>query len=100
VEALLDGANDETWPAIRKLLRREGELAVYGLSNALSGFEMDEESRSKMLADLENYARGIVETKAKEEAGRAMMRMKDRCHHFTSLSSFPCPITSISYTAF
>ncbi|KAL0743708.1 hypothetical protein Bca4012_085221 [Brassica carinata] len=78
VEALLDGANDETWPAIRKLLRREAELAVYGLSDALSGFDMDKETRNKMLTDLENYARGIVETKAKEEAGRALMRMKDR----------------------
>ncbi|KFK38735.1 hypothetical protein AALP_AA3G153600 [Arabis alpina] len=78
VEALLDGANDETWPAIRKLLRREGELAVYGLSDALSGFDMDKETRNNMLTNLENYARGIVETKAKEEAGRALMRMKDR----------------------
>ncbi|CAN8269372.1 unnamed protein product [Cochlearia groenlandica] len=84
MEALLDGANDETWPAIRKLLRREGELAVYGLSNAISSFEMDEETRNKMLTDLENYARGIVETKAKEEAGRALMRMKDR---FTTIFS-------------
>ncbi|XP_023642602.1 protein ROOT HAIR DEFECTIVE 3 isoform X1 [Capsella rubella] len=78
VEALLDGASDETWPAIRKLLRREGELAVYGLSNALSGFDMDDETRNKMCSDLEKYAQGIVETKAKEEAGRALMRMKDR----------------------
>lgn len=78
MEALLDGANDETWPAIRKLLKREGELAVYGLSDALSGFDMDDETRNKMLTDLESYARGVVETKAKEEAGRALMRMKDR----------------------
>ncbi|KAH0891340.1 hypothetical protein HID58_053769 [Brassica napus] len=84
VEALLDGANDETWPAIRKLLKREGELAVYGLSDALSGFDMDDETRNKMLTDLESYARGVVETKAKEEAGRALMRMKDR---FTTIFS-------------
>lgn len=84
VEALLDGANDETWPAIRKLLKREAELAVYGLSEALSGFDMEEETRNKMLTDLENYARGIVETKTKEEAGRALMRMKDR---FTTIFS-------------
>ncbi|CAA7012778.1 unnamed protein product [Microthlaspi erraticum] len=78
VEALLDGANDETWPTIRKLLKREAELAVFGLSNALSGFEMDEATRNKMLTDLENYAQGVVEGKAKEEAGRVLMRMKDR----------------------
>ncbi|KAK3018684.1 hypothetical protein RJ639_003115 [Escallonia herrerae] len=52
VEALLDGASDDTWPAIRKLLRRETESAVSGLSVALSGFEMDELTRDKMLSRL------------------------------------------------
>jgi len=70
VEALLDGASNETWPAIRKLLRRETE--------ALSGFDMDEQTKDKMLATIEDYARGIVEAKAREEAGRALIRMKDR----------------------
>ncbi|KAF4399263.1 hypothetical protein G4B88_022346 [Cannabis sativa] len=84
VEALLDGANSETWPAIRKLLRRETESAVSGLSNALSGFDMYEETRSKMLTNLEDYARGVVEAKAKEEAGRVLIRMKDR---FTTMFS-------------
>ncbi|XP_075492309.1 protein ROOT HAIR DEFECTIVE 3-like isoform X1 [Primulina tabacum] len=78
VESLLDGASDETWPAIRKLLRRETEVAVTGFSSALSGFEMDEASKSKMLSKLEDHARGIVEAKAKEEAGRVLIRMKDR----------------------
>ncbi|KAE8657495.1 Protein ROOT HAIR DEFECTIVE 3 [Hibiscus syriacus] len=36
VEALLDGANDDTWPSIKKLLQRETESAVSGLSSALS----------------------------------------------------------------
>lgn len=78
VEALLDGASSETWPAIRKLLKRETESAVSGLSNALSGFDMYEESKNKMLESLKDYARGVVEAKAKEEAGRVLMRMKER----------------------
>ncbi|XP_057978445.1 protein ROOT HAIR DEFECTIVE 3 isoform X1 [Malania oleifera] len=78
VEALLDGAGDDTWPAIRKLLRRETDSAVSGLSNALSGFDMDEQTKDKMLAGLEDYARGVVESKAREEAGRVLIRMKDR----------------------
>lgn len=78
VEALLDGANDDTWPAIRKLLWRETETALSGFSSALSGFEMDEESMEKMLSKLRDYARGVVESKAKEEAGRVLIRMKDR----------------------
>lgn len=78
VEALLDGASNETWPAIRKLLRRETEAAVSGLSGALSGFDMDEQTKDKMLATIEDYARGVVESKAREEAGRVLIRMKDR----------------------
>ncbi|KAK4410506.1 protein ROOT HAIR defective [Sesamum angolense] len=78
VEALLDGASDDTWPAIRKLLHRETEKAVNGFSSALSGFEIDDITLDKMLSRLEDHARGIVEVKAKEEAGRVLIRMKDR----------------------
>lgn len=78
MEALLEGANTETWPAIRKLLRRETESAVAGLSSALAGFDMDGQTKDKMLRSLENYARGVVEAKAKEEAGRVLIRMKDK----------------------
>lgn len=78
VAALLDGASADTWPSIRKLLRKETDSAVSGLSSALSGFDMDEETKEKMLAGLENYARGVVEAKAKEEAGMVLTRMKDR----------------------
>ncbi|RZB97739.1 Protein ROOT HAIR DEFECTIVE 3-like 1 isoform C [Glycine soja] len=84
VEALLDGANRDTWPSIRNLLRRETESAVSGFSAALTGFDMDEETRQKMILSLEAYARGLVEGKAREEAGRVLMRMKDR---FTMLFS-------------
>lgn len=78
VEALLDEANDETWPAIRKLLRRETETAVSELTTALSGFELEEAAKEEMLSKLKDYARGVVEAKAKEEAGRVLIRMKDR----------------------
>ncbi|CAL5375945.1 unnamed protein product [Camellia sinensis] len=78
VEALLDGAGDDTWPAIRKLLRRETESAVSGFSVALSAFDMDEQTKDRMLTSLEDYARGVVESKTKEEAGRVLIRMKDR----------------------
>ncbi|OVA01312.1 RHD3/Sey1 [Macleaya cordata] len=78
VEALLDAASSETWPAIRNLLRRETKTAVSGFSSALSGFDIDEKTLDEMLAGLENYARSVVETKAREEAGRVLIRMKDR----------------------
>ncbi|XP_004510375.1 protein ROOT HAIR DEFECTIVE 3 [Cicer arietinum] len=84
VEALLDGANSDTWPSIRNLLKREIESSVLGFSAALNGFDMDEETRQNMILSLKDYARGVVEGKAKEEAGRVLIRMKDR---FTMLFS-------------
>lgn len=78
VEALLDEANSDTWPAIRKLLMRETESAVSGFSAAISGYDMDEQTRESMIKSLEDYARGVVEAKAREEAGRVLIRMKDR----------------------
>ncbi|KAF1865881.1 hypothetical protein Lal_00021110 [Lupinus albus] len=84
VEALLDGANSDTWSSIKNLLRRETESAVSGFSGALSRFDMDEDTRHKMILSIEDYARGVVEGKAREEAGRVLIRMKDR---FTMLFS-------------
>ncbi|KAL6005921.1 Cell wall protein rhd3 [Asimina triloba] len=77
VEALLDAAGDDTWPSIKSLLKRETEKATSGLSSALSGFDIDQATFDKMLTKLENYARNVVETKAREEAGRVLIRMKD-----------------------
>lgn len=78
VEALLDAASDDTWPAIRNLLQRETKSAISGFSAALLAFDIDQATTDKMLAKLEEYARNVVESKAKEEAGRVLIRMKDR----------------------
>ncbi|XP_068647516.1 protein ROOT HAIR DEFECTIVE 3-like isoform X2 [Aristolochia californica] len=78
VEALLDAARDDTWQAIRTLLQRETDAAVSEFSSALSGFDLDKSSVEKMLGELKDYARHVVESKAKEEAGRILIRMKDR----------------------
>ncbi|KAJ0785144.1 putative P-loop containing nucleoside triphosphate hydrolase [Helianthus annuus] len=82
VGALLEGGGDDTWPAIRKLFHHETKTAVSEFSVSLSGFEMDEKTNEEILLKLENYARGIVEGKTKEEAAKALYRMKER---FTSL---------------
>ncbi|GLU22411.1 hypothetical protein SLE2022_384890 [Rubroshorea leprosula] len=39
---------------------------------------MDEKTKEKKLTSLKDYARGVVEAKGKEEAGRVLSRMKDR----------------------
>ncbi|CAN6935337.1 unnamed protein product [Brassica oleracea] len=78
VEALLEGANDETWRTVKKLHRRETESAVSGFSSALACFDIEEEMRDKMVKSLQEHSRGVIESKAKEEAGRVLMRMKER----------------------
>ncbi|CAN7129284.1 unnamed protein product [Brassica rapa subsp. narinosa] len=78
VEALLEGASDQTWTTVKKLHGRETETAVSGFSSALAAFDIEEETRDKMVKSLQEYSRGVIESKAKEEAGRVLMRMKDR----------------------
>lgn len=78
MESLLDAAGNDTWPAIRKLLRRETAAAVEGFSRALSSFDMDQVTIGKMLANLSDFARSLVEKKAREESGKVLIRMKDK----------------------
>nr|GFA12948.1 protein root hair defective 3-like [Tanacetum cinerariifolium] len=78
VEARLEGANDDTWPAIRKLLSRETKTAISEFSFALSGFEMDEKDKEDMISKLKNYARGVVEEKTSKEATIVLYGMKER----------------------
>ncbi|MFS7975647.1 hypothetical protein Hanom_Chr10g00883041 [Helianthus anomalus] len=78
VEALLQATNDETWPSIRKLFKRETETVVAECSAALSGFDMKEQSKMDFSSKLENYAIDLVEKVAKEEAGRVLYLMKER----------------------
>lgn len=78
VESLFDAAGQDTWASIRNLLRHETEVAVSGFSAALSGFELDQETYDKMVGNLVSFGRSVVEKKAREEAGKVLIHMKDR----------------------
>ncbi|KAL9259899.1 ROOT HAIR DEFECTIVE 3-like protein [Drosera capensis] len=78
VDAFLEKATDDTWRDIRNLIVHETESAVSGLSSELASFNIDETMSDNMLLKLKDYARGVVESKAKEEAGHVLTRMKDR----------------------
>ncbi|CAN6545850.1 unnamed protein product [Malus baccata var. baccata] len=78
VEALLETGAKDTWASIRKLLNHETEVAVSEFSTAVANFELDNETVAKMKQHLKDYARNVVETKAREEAGKIMIHMKDR----------------------
>uniref|UniRef100_A0A6V7QU24 GB1/RHD3-type G domain-containing protein n=1 Tax=Ananas comosus var. bracteatus TaxID=296719 RepID=A0A6V7QU24_ANACO len=78
VESLLEAAGYDTWASIRKLYRRETENAISTFSTSLSGFELDQGTHNTMTSNLRDYARSIVEKKAREEAGKVLIHMKDR----------------------
>jgi len=80
--SLLDAASPDTWPAVTKLLEHEVAVATSGFKHAIEGFEPTTEELSPMLVEIFTYGRGIVEKKAREEAGQVIIRMKDR---FTSV---------------
>ncbi|XP_058106113.1 protein ROOT HAIR DEFECTIVE 3 homolog 2-like isoform X2 [Magnolia sinica] len=78
VESLFDAAGQDTWASIRKLLEIETEVVVSRFSTDLAGFELDQETFDNMVRNLVEFARSVVEKKAREEAGKVLIRMKDR----------------------
>lgn len=78
VESLFEEGGKDTWHSIRKLLKRETETAVAEFLDSIAGFELGEETVERMQQSLRDYARKVVENKAREEAGKILIRMKDR----------------------
>ncbi|GKV53903.1 hypothetical protein SLEP1_g60416, partial [Rubroshorea leprosula] len=78
VESLLEGGGKDTWASIRRLLKHVTETAVSKFLTAISGFELDQATIDNMVQDLRDYARNMVEKKAREEAGKVLIHMKDR----------------------
>lgn len=78
VESLFEAGGKDTWASIRKLLEHEMELAVSGLTADFVSFELDKATIDKVVQNMREYARNIVEKKAREESGKVLIRMKDR----------------------
>ncbi|XP_020976737.1 protein ROOT HAIR DEFECTIVE 3 homolog 2 isoform X2 [Arachis ipaensis] len=78
VECIFETGEKDTWPSIRKLLKRETEAVVSEFLSSISGFELDEETTERMQQSLRDYARKLVENKARDEAGKILILMKDR----------------------
>jgi len=78
VQSILETAQRDSWACIRRLYRRETENAALAFSASLSEFDLDQTISSKMVSDLREHARSVVEIKAREEAGNVLMRMKER----------------------
>jgi hypothetical protein len=78
VESLFEAGGNDTWSSVRKLLKRETESAMSGLSSSITGFELDQSESDKMIQNLRDFAKNLVKKKAKDEAGKVLIRMKDR----------------------
>ena len=78
VESLFEAGGKETWPSIRKLLKRETETAVTDFLDVVTGFELDHAKIDAMVQNLKNYSQSLVEKKAREKAAKILIRMKDR----------------------
>lgn len=78
MESLLEAGGKDTWASVRRLLKRETEAAISRFSSAVASFELDQSTFDKMVQNLRDYARSIVEKKSREEAGKVLILMKDR----------------------
>lgn len=96
VESLFDAAGPSTWASIRNLFKRETEAILPEFQKNLAGFEMESATSEGMVSKLRDYARSIVENKAKEEAGKVLIHMKERLAKSSIIRS---PYRSISRTS-
>jgi len=78
VQSILETRERDAWACIKRLYRRETENAALAFSASLSDFDLDQTVSSKMVSDLREHARSVVEMKAREEAGNILMHMKER----------------------
>lgn len=78
VESLLEAGRRDTWASIRKLLKRETEAVVSDFSKTIAGFELKQTTVDLMVQKLRDYAINLVRKKAREDAGKVLIRMKDR----------------------
>ncbi|CAI9771346.1 unnamed protein product [Fraxinus pennsylvanica] len=77
VESLFESGGKDTWASIRRLLKHETNVAVSAFPSAVAGFELDQAIFEEMVQSLQEYSRSLVERKAREEAGKVLVRMKD-----------------------
>lgn len=83
VESLFDAADQTTWQSIRNIYKRETEAILPEFLNNLCQFEMEYAPAEEMVSKLKDYARSVVESKAKEESSKVLIHMKERLTKFS-----------------
>jgi protein SEY1 len=82
VESLFDAADQTTWQSIRNIYKRETDAILPEFLNNLCQFEMEYAPAEEMVSKLKDYARSVVESKAKEESSKVLIHMKERLIKF------------------
>lgn len=82
MESLFDAADQTTWQSIRNIYKRETEAILPEFLNNLCQFEMEYAPAEEMVSKLKDYARSVVESKAKEESSKVSIHMKERLIKF------------------
>ncbi|XP_008225776.1 PREDICTED: protein ROOT HAIR DEFECTIVE 3 homolog 2-like [Prunus mume] len=77
-EALLEDGGKDVWALIRDMLKFEVANAISTFSTELDGFQLDEETISKMKQNLMNCARNEVEKNVRGKADEVLTLMKKR----------------------
>ncbi|XVE96999.1 hypothetical protein REPUB_Repub02eG0272600 [Reevesia pubescens] len=79
LDFLFENPDKDTWASIRKLLTSNIEIATSEMSARISVLELAGDQKSnKMIQDLRDYGRSIVERKAREEANVVLKPMTTR----------------------
>ncbi|XP_011015853.1 PREDICTED: protein ROOT HAIR DEFECTIVE 3 homolog 2-like, partial [Populus euphratica] len=80
VESVLEAAENNMWPSLRKLVKYKSKDAVSEFSTAVASFELDGSKIDRMVQTLRKHARNVVEKKARKAAAanKTLSRMKDR----------------------
>ncbi|PWZ34142.1 hypothetical protein Zm00014a_032436 [Zea mays] len=83
VESLFDAADQTTWTSIRNIYKRETEAILPEFLKTICGFEMEYAQAEEMVSKLRDYARSVVQSKAKEESSKVLIHMKERLTKFS-----------------
>ncbi|CAK7336934.1 unnamed protein product [Dovyalis caffra] len=76
--SLFEAGETDTWGLVRNLLKSKTDVAVSEFSDAVVSFKLQRSAIDTKLQHLREYARNVVERKAREAAAaeRVLMRMK------------------------
>ena len=80
VESLLEASERNTWALVRDVFECNTEKAISEFSDAATSFDLRSSEINTKIQHLREYARNLLEMKAREEAdaGRVLKRMMDR----------------------